>query len=372
MIAFVGGQLLPVFIGIKEFAPETIHFVVSDESKGSITALKSFLSGKVFAEIVCDPFDFISIKSTCESIINRIPPNDEVHFNLTGGTKIMVLAAQSLISEGKVTGFYVNQNDTLLHLPTYQINKLNARITAKEFFEVSGHKLNNSKNINDFSKEDFKAAREIEAFSTSENEMFYGITASIRKKYDRLDKLPLSGRMNITLAEIKRSVKLSWDSNGILLESAGNNIFGIRTPNAKTIFFNAVWWELIVAKEISRWGKATELLIHCELPFKTSTKTPKNEIDILINLGGKLIFVECKSGLVKQEDINKMKVVKDTYGGIVSRAILVSRFKPHPTIIEKCSEVSIDIFYMFDDKTQVNSISKLLTLLDRVEKKSMI
>ncbi|MFZ6013390.1 MAG: hypothetical protein ACOYXT_23815 [Bacteroidota bacterium] len=140
-IAFVGGQLLPVFIGIKEFTPDTIHFVVSEESKDSVTALKSFLSGKVFYEIVCDPFDFTSIRSACESIVNRIPSTDEVHFNLTGGTKIMVLAAQSIISEGRGAGFYVNQNDTLLKIPTYQINKLNTRITTKEFFEISGHKL---------------------------------------------------------------------------------------------------------------------------------------------------------------------------------------------------------------------------------------
>jgi len=57
-IAFVGGQLLPVFIGIKEFDPDTIHFIVSEESKGNGSALKSFLSGKVFSESICNPFDF--------------------------------------------------------------------------------------------------------------------------------------------------------------------------------------------------------------------------------------------------------------------------------------------------------------------------
>jgi len=142
--------------------------------------------------------------------------------------------------------------------------------------------------------------------------------------------------------------------------------------NSRNLFFNASWWELIVAKEISRWPKAKELLIHCELPFKTVAGVTKNEIDVLINLGGKLIFVECKSGNVKQEDINKMKVVKDTYGGVISKSILVSRFKPSASIVEKCKEVNIDIFYCFAGKVPVNPLGRLLPMLDRVEKKLMI
>ncbi len=46
-------------------------------------------------------------------------------------------------------------------------------------------------------------------------------------------------------------------------------------------------------------------------------------MDIIINTERKLIFIECKSGLVKQEDINKMRIVKQTYGGIISKSIPV-------------------------------------------------
>ena len=28
-IALVGGQLLPIYVGIKEFSPDKIHFIVS-------------------------------------------------------------------------------------------------------------------------------------------------------------------------------------------------------------------------------------------------------------------------------------------------------------------------------------------------------
>jgi len=103
-IAFVGGQLLPVFIGVKEFTPDNIYFIVSQESKGKISLLKNMLIGKQYSIIVCDPFEFDSIKSSCLNIINNLKSTDTIQFNLTGGTKIMVLAAQSLIQEKNLTG----------------------------------------------------------------------------------------------------------------------------------------------------------------------------------------------------------------------------------------------------------------------------
>jgi hypothetical protein len=93
---------------------------------------------------------------------------------------------------------------------------------------------------------------------------------------------------------------------------------------------------------------------------------------VLVNLGGKLIFIECKSGMVKQEDINKMRIVKDTYGGIISKSLLVCRFMPTPTILEKCKELNIEIFYCFLGKNQINSLSKLIDTLNKLEKKLAI
>jgi hypothetical protein len=366
-ITFVGGQLLPVLIGIKEFSPDKIHFIISEESKSKISLIKSFLTGKTFSENICNPFEFASIKTSCERILSKIEQGDEVQFNLTGGTKIMVLAAQSLILERNLNGFYINQNDTLLQLPSYSIQKLTSEISVKEFLEISGHQLSSSKNMSDFSADDFKSVDEIERFSLSHDKLILQINSKVRNTYDKLSKIPIAGQL-----EINKQAKLIWTNNSITVELNGKNVFNIQSPNVRSLFFHASWWELIVAKEISLWSKAKELLIQCELPFKTDTLTTKNEIDVLVNLGGKLIFIECKSGMVKQEDINKMRIIKDTYGGIISKSLLVCRFMPTPTILEKCKELSIDVFFCNAGSTIVNPLSKLINALDKLEKKLTI
>jgi hypothetical protein len=366
-ITFVGGQLLPVFVGIKEFSPDKIHFIVSEESKNKISLLKPFFLDKVLSEEQCDPFDFTSIKTKLTSILGKIESSDEVQFNLTGGTKVMVLAAQAIMQERNLKGFYINLDNTFLQLPSYEIKKMRSEITIKEFLEMTGHKISHSNVLSDFSNDDFKSVSAIESFSLSYDKLLLQINSKIRKIYDRLNKIPSSGQL-----EINKTCKLNWIANKITVIVQGREILKIDSPNARTLFFNAGWWELLVAKAVSQWSKAKELLIQCELPFKTDVNTTKNEIDVLVNIGGKLIFIECKSGMVKQEDINKMRIVKDTYGGIISKSLLVSRFMPSTTIIEKCKELNIEVFLSFVGRNQINSLTKLINSLDKLEKKLTI
>lgn len=363
-ITFVGGQLLPIFLGIKEFSPDKIHFIVSEESKSKISLLKPFFTDKTFSEKQCNPFDFTSIKSELTKILEKIDSSNEVHFNLTGGTKVMVLAAQAIMQEKNLDGFYINLDNTFLHLPSYKIKKIKSEIKTQEFLELTGHKISHSNVLSDFPNDDFKSVSIIESFSVTYAKLLLQINSKIRKSYDKLNKIPTNGNL-----EINKTCKLNWTANKISVMHTGKEILKIDSPNSRSLFFNAGWWELTVAKTISQWTKAKELLIQCELPFKTDINSTKNEIDVLVNIGGKLIFVECKSGTVKQEDINKMRVVKDIYGGVISKSLLVSRFMPSSTIIEKCKELNIEIFYCFLGQNQINSLSKLIDTLNKLEKK---
>jgi hypothetical protein len=363
-IALVGGQLLPIYIGIVEFKPDRVYLIVSDESKPKVSLLRALIPGITCTEETCDPFEFNSIKAVCDRILDSIGSEDEVQINLTGGTKIMVLATQALIIERKLNGFYVNQNGTLLKVPTYQTQKLKSDISVKEFLEISGHKLSNSKTLSDFSTEDFASATEIRKLCEKKEKTYFSAMSRIRGAYERLSAIPLVGSI-----PLNKSSSLKWQQNRVTIIENGSDIFNIESPSARSLFFSASWWELVVAKEISKWSKAKELLIQCELPFRTDTKTMKNEIDVLVNVGGKLIFVECKSGIIRQEDINKMKIVKDTYGGVISKSLLASRFAPSETILEKCRELNIEVFYMYDARRKVNPLSSLVDALDILESK---
>ena len=225
-ITLVGGQLLPVYLGIMRIYPDKVHFLVSNESKGNISTLKPLINSISISEYNCDPFDFYSIKSTCEKILNKLFPEDEVIFNLTGGTKIMVLAAQAIIHEKRLKGFYINQDDTFLELPSYEKHHIKTELTIPEFFDLSGHHLFSAKALNDYTPEDLKMAHAIDRFAQNDRR-YTSITSYIRKKFNNYSNpFPLNGK-----EVLSNGIELTWNINNIKASLNGKNIFNLNSKN---------------------------------------------------------------------------------------------------------------------------------------------
>jgi hypothetical protein len=204
-IVLVGGQVLPLYLGIKEFSPDRIHFIVSKESKARVNLIKPLLHGKAFSELVCNAYDFNSIRSLCVSVIDKLGEEDEVAFNLTGGNKVMLLAAHSVMHDLQKVAFYINPDGSLLELPSYQRKSLTENISILEFIALSGHSSFASKTIGNFAKEDFRVAEEIEIFASNSRNKFRAILQGIRTQYNG-GSLPDFG--NITIAN---GTQLKWN-----------------------------------------------------------------------------------------------------------------------------------------------------------------
>lgn len=364
-ITLVGGQTLPIYLGIKEYNPDKVHFIISNESKEKLSLLKPYLIGIQTIEYNCNAYDFESVKSICERIIDQIDNQDEVQFNFTGGTKLMALAAHAIMHGRSKVGFYVNQDDTLLEFPSNTKRSLQCDLSIKEFVGISGHELHSSKTLKDFSEKDLLTAKEIESFAINNFREYSRITDHFRKKSKANNQnIPVKGK-----DQLNNGIQVIWEKGSVKAVQNNITIFNFNSDNAIPLFFNTVWWELLVASEIAKWKFAKEVLLQCELPFRSDKQIMKNEIDILINVGKKLIFVECKSGLVRQEDINKMRVIRETYGGLISKSMLVTRHLPSTTIIEKCKELDIEIFYCYKFNRLINPLSKLLGALNNLNKK---
>ena len=111
--------------------------------------------------------------------------------------------------------------------------------------------------------------------------------------------------------------------------------------------FRSGWFELISADKFSQVYDSNAIYLNVIFPSLMDDSFKKNEVAILINDGGKLIFIECKSGKVETKDIDQIKVWKETYGGLIAQSILVTKDKlnkdinPSKLIIEKCKELDI-------------------------------
>ena len=358
-ITLVGGQLLPVFLGIKEYQPEVVHFLISKETRNSLSHLKALIKGTKTSEHECEPYDLANIKGVCEKIIDKLQEGDEIYFNLTGGTKIMLLAAQAVMVEKKLKGIYINQDNTVLEFPDFKKRDIIYRVSTEEFFKLSGQRVSSFKKLSDYFEQDFKIAEQIEALSEKGN-TYTKLTKIIRERHEHRPKNGSESDVN--------GDKIDWEIGKILV-TTGKNLYSFKSPEVLNLFFDGGWWELLVAQAISKWAAADEILIKIEFAFKSDLSVSKNEIDLVINRNNKLIFIECKSGKVTQQDINKMKAIKDTYGGVASKSILVSRYPITGTLMEKCKELNVEVFFMKLFKNQPGTFISLIKDLKNLEKK---
>lgn len=350
-ITLIGGQITPAYWGILERDPDVIHLLYTVESRFHVPILKGLFPLKVFHPIQISPYDFEEIKEKVESIIYENP--DEIfELNLTGGTKVMALACQNIFKTLEYNSFYIDQTNKIFDFNNNSYTPINSRIKTDLFLMLSGHKDFKSKSLSEYTTSEMIFAKQFELFSES-------------KEYKKIAKLLRNNRVdtaNISSYTLGDGLfNLKWKSPYFTLQTSGYEL-KCESKNAFKIAFNGLWWELIVADSIKKWNKIYELKIGVEILSKTEKGEIKNEIDILVNTGYNLIFVECKSGDVLQEDINKMRVVKRLYGGLVSRSILICKYSPRKSIIEKCQDLGIDVFY-------IPNINGILPKLEQLLKK---
>ena len=131
-----------------------------------------------------------------------------------------------------------------------------------------------------------------------------------------------------------RSLSYSFIDGQLQVEKDGIEILSIYSSNAKELLFRGRWWECLVAEAISNWSNGQYEIWH-SVVFKTTNSTYvhpqynilKNEVDILVNIGNTIVFVECKSGSLTQNEIFKMDYIKKTYGSDKSKSVLIT-FRP--------------------------------------------
>jgi len=358
-IALVGGQTLPIFLGVKEFNPDVLHLIVTSESGDKLYYLLEALKDCKVKQHFCGAYDVAGVGEICKQIIAGCAPEDEISFNLTGGTKLMLIAAQTVLIEKGLKGFYLNIGNMLTEIPSYSQRELKYQTSTSDFFTLSGHAISSFRILKDYSEEDLAVAKAIQHYSGESNE--YSLLTAHYRDHIKSMKKPCR-------EVLSNGMFWDWSEGKLVVTSKDGIIRKFISPMVKELFFYGGWWELLVATSVSDWDATQEILMQVILPFKADSKQPKNEIDVLVNRNNKLIFIECKSGIVLQTDINKIKSIRDTFGGNASKSILVSQYQPKATLMEKCKELGIGVFYLIgEDGKTVKTFDKLIVDLRKLD-----
>lgn len=358
-IALVGGQPIPVYLGIVSHECDEVVLVHSDTTLKEAQRIQENCS-KSCTFVPCSPNDILEIQATAKQLMAQYQACDVV-LNVTSGTKLWSIIFYQIFSNHPQTkSIYVDQLNTVYDINTNEQQRLSIDIHKR--FELYGNPLINFTQLSNFTQKDCNAIPKIEKVRKLNIRTFNELTNKDAECYS-------ANEGEIYLAD-GSSMKWNWEEGWVDFDVMGYlgcyNQTKIELDHPKEVVLKNAWFELKAAFELQKNPGVKNIYLGCE--FLTQKDKPKNEIDIIADFGSRLLFVECKTMINEITDIDKFRSAMRNYSGTSSTALFVTndkvskgvRYEKFLAAMEKCKDNDILTFNfgLWNQKpeTSMNSI----------------
>ena len=362
-VTLLGKEPLPVFYLIQKFSLKDIYVLGTNENKGVYGGLERvcrYIGCKIeFVEVRA--FDIKDVIAKCEEIHRKYSGDVKFVYNLTGGTKPMAIGAY-IIAKRYESDIYYTDSKSCLNLNTFEVSPMEEKVANEIIFILQGQKLKKySVWDKDNEKENIAASQDILRFIRKEKNLYTKLVKKIKDSNGYLNNCRIG------------SAEYDFYDGDLTITKNDKEVLRINTPMSKKLLFEGRWWECLVADAMARWAKG-KYEIWSDVVFDTvgdvGVSADKNEVDVLINIGNTIVFVECKSGNLTQNEIYKMASVKQIYGSDKSKSVLVTFWPLKADLRQKADDQQIsviapasvneDVLYRIPD--EMDKIVKKLTL----------
>lgn len=365
-ITLVGGQPAPVYNCIIATKPDKIIYVHSNETQKTVETVRQEIHLPC-EQILLSPTDCVEVLALAAKLAKQYE-HDEVTVNISGGTKAWSHFFGVIFDRlDNAAVIYMDQNNVLWNYKTMQAST-NFKFDMHALFRLYGNKLEHYKPFNGFTAEDDDAIAGIEHIRQFNYTAFNELMSVLDKKKQH----QLQSQQYGCFTTKDNNSFVEWEKTndkqvGFVRISLANNRgkrqeFCHESENITELAFNTSWFEYKVARLLSQWDKAQEISLNNRFTFKQGTD--KNEVDIIVNTGTKILFVECKTQINKPTDIDKFGSVVKNYGGLGSKGIFITDSNINDLCVKKCADNKLLHFSLKDAARNNVPIEKLFELLD--------
>lgn len=353
-IALVSKEALPVYYMINELMPDIVYLLATKESLNVMNNIKNVVKQH---EMECEgrivlANDMAECLHTCEHIHAENGIDCEYTYNLTCGTKLMAIGAL-LCAQTHHARMVYTETKTYIDLGSLEHKSITRFLDTETIIALQGQSI---KERMVYAPKALwtECAEEVRTFIKSHKKAY----STLSEYYKKKKAIPSTFKTgNLTYTNL----------NGeITIEENDVEVFSSDYPKAFHMLFEGQWWEVLVADAVYHWAD-NEHEVWTNVKFNPQhdvrSNNDKNEIDVLVNIDNILLFIECKSGKFDQNNIYKLKCVRETYGSYKSKGIIVSFYKDRnklPDLNEKAKEENVEIG-CFND-----GLSKLPSFLDKI------
>lgn len=342
-ITLVGGQPVPVYIGIKDDGQaNTVVLVCSSQSKTEAERIKEQFPKRKILVKECPPVELDDIENLVMELSKEYHDYEKT-INLTSGTKLWSLTFFRVFCQDRNSHFiYIDQNNQITDILTKDSHV--GVINTLMRFELYGTPLTSFRMLEEYDEEDLHVAKEIEGFRNKNRSEFIRLTGNrntLEMKERDILTTEKGSRIEYSLDERWARMDLYTYKGLLTKEFHCRHLFDI--------LFNSGWFELKTAIELSKNEGINKIWLNCE--FADSEGNPKNEIDIIAELDNRLLFVECKTMIHDSTDIDKFRSALRNFSGTSTTGIFVTNDRPNAVsmsryehAMEKCKDNGIQTF----------------------------
>lgn len=372
-IALVGAQTMPIYIGLLESDADKFILIHSTQTKSNAEIIARYINRDNTVLFELPAWDFPKMKDRIDGLLAEYK-DWSIEANISGGSKPWGFMFSMLAFEySNMSLFFVDQS-CMIH----NISDLTSRMAKPldggirqilEFNQILESNQASSVthvDLTSYGEKDVSILTEIKRCRKKYPKIFNNLTIpkrGIQKRYQN-NKLD-------TIVDDQSQSEISWDIRGpeqkvelTFINRLGNtDVVKFQSPHAFDMVVSSGWFEYEIAKCLELWTEAKDIWLNSVFPYRNNT--PKNEIDIIVNVGYKLLFVECKTKIFDYTDIDKFRSAVKNYGGLSSKAIFISLESMDAKTIEKCETNGIDYFSL-DGKPAVEMKKALFAKLNTI------
>ena len=335
-----GEQILPNYIGLKQFECKNHVIIVSEKTRHIANRLKEQVKDLNISNIEIDAYD---IPKAYNKVFSKISNTENIAFNLTGGTKPMFIAAFLVCQNVKATPFYIETTGNTLDFMNEK-HKFEKRKLIPVFDSVDTFINLAGCNIIDSGKWEDNCLREDRKELSQkcwENKRLLMDNKKVQKK---IHENNLTNQFPKLFEIENKSLKILIEKNGYScitfddIQYETTNLFFDYKEALE--YYGGGWFEeycFLKIKPLLDSGKIKDLRIGLKPDFgqkqnNTKKQKVKQEFDISFTDGLNFIIIECKAGAVIQAHIQKIENIAYEFGGTFGKGILCSSFMTYGNV----------------------------------------
>jgi len=366
-ITLVGGQPAPVYHGIVATEPDVVVYIYSQTTVPVVEKLRENLTVNEDRQEPLDATDPVAIMKRIVELQAKYA-SDEITLNISGGTKAWThLFGREFDKMPNATVVYMDQNNILWD---YRTMKGTSDFDFDMFtlFRLYGNPIdNNYVDLKSYTEKDAEVCDKIALFRQgSLHSEFNALLSTLDMPKQNMLKNQPHGTFENANGSFVEWEKADAEKDAyvhvFLKKNDKSKEIRLESPHAVQLTFNTGWFEYKVAKLLASWPRAKDVCMNCHFPFKPGVD--KNEVDIIVNAGSKLLFVECKTQINATTDIDKFNSVVDTYGGTGSKALFVTDAPMKEMAKQKCEQYDMMTFSLQDSHLGMSNEMALYMLLE--------